>query len=188
MSRIENTALLLIDIQKGLDEHEFYGGNRNNLSAEENASRLLHHWRKSGGLVIHVKHNSTNPESPLYPGKPGNQFKEIVLPTPTEAVIEKNVNAAFIGTSLEEILRSNEINSVILVGLVTDHCISSTARMAANLGFDTTIVADATATFDRMGMNEQIIPAEQVHECALASLQGEFARVMDIDKVKKEHP
>jgi hypothetical protein len=51
--------------------------------------------------------------------------------------------------------------------------------MAGNLGFDTWLVADATATFNKKGLNGEYFPAELIHRTALASLQNEFATVVD---------
>ena len=41
----ENPALILIDIQKGFEDIQYWGGQRNNPEAEENASKLLELWR-----------------------------------------------------------------------------------------------------------------------------------------------
>ena len=52
----ENPALILIDIQKGFDDIGYWGGQRNNPEAEENASKLLNLWRKHSLPIFHVKH------------------------------------------------------------------------------------------------------------------------------------
>ena len=64
--------------------------------------------------------------------------------------MDKTVNSAFIGTSLEQRLRNLAVPGVVLCGLTTDHCVSTVIRMSANLGFDTWLVADACAAFDRV--------------------------------------
>jgi nicotinamidase-related amidase len=94
-------------------------------------------------------------------------------------VIEKRVNSAFIGTSLETDLRRAGCRGLVIVGLTTNHCVSTTARMAGNLGFATWVVSDATATFDRVGPDGALHPAEQIHAIALSDLHGEFATVVD---------
>jgi len=88
------------------------------------------------------------------------------------------VNSAFIGTDLKERLDADGIRTVVIVGLTTDHCVSTTVRMAGNLGFDVFVVSDATATFNKKGFGGQDFPAELIHDTALASLDGEFATVV----------
>lgn len=126
---------------------------------------------------------STESDSPLRPGQEGNEFKNEVLPIAGEHVEEKQVNSSFIGTGLEQYLRNNNINTVVITGLSTDHCVSTTTRMAGNLGFKTYIVEDATATFNRTLPNGQNFSAENVHAYALASLHKEFATVVTTEHV-----
>ena len=180
---MKNTALLLVDIQKGLDDLAFYGGERNNPNAEANCQKILTHCRNSGIQVFHVKHNSTNPESPLFKGKLGNEIKSQVFPKHQEPVIEKNANSAFINTNLEAQLRSQHIHSLIIVGLTTEHCISTTARMAANLGFDVKIVSDATAAFNKIGIQGEQYSAEVIHLTSLAALKDEFATIYNTEEI-----
>jgi len=150
-------ALLLIDIQKGLDNLEFYGGERNNPEAERNAGLVLEYWRKNQWPLFHVQHCSVTPGSPLTEGLPGNAHKDEVKPLPGEPVIKKNVNSAFIGTDLKERLDARAIRTVVIVGLTMEHCVSSTTRMAANFGYDTVLVADATAALKRPQSNQNTL-------------------------------
>lgn len=184
ISKTDRPALLLIDIQKGFDNIEYWGGQRNNPDAEENACELLVLWRKHQLPVFHIKHCSTNPNSPLHETNEGNDFKDLVKPIDPEPIIKKNVNSAFIGTDLKEQLDNLKITKLVLVGLTTDHCISTTTRMAGNLGFDTFLVSDATATFNKKGPEGQNFPAELIHATALASLHEEFATVVTTDFIK----
>lgn len=169
-------ALVVIDVQKGLDDPSL--GRRNNPDAEERISTLLAHWREAALPIFHVRHLSTEQDSPLRPGTTGSEIKDIVRPRPDEPVIEKNVNSAFIGTDLEARLRALDIDTVVITGLTTDHCVSTTTRMSGNLGFDTYLVSDATATFDRAGPGGKLHPAEIIHEIALVELHEEFATIM----------
>ena len=179
----DKAALLLIDIQKGLDEVAFYGVGRNNPQAEEQAAVLLERWRGLGLPIFHIRHSSQNPESPLHASKKGFAIKEEVRPGEGEPVITKNVNSAFIGTDLLELLKQVPTDTVVLVGLTTNHCVSSTARMAGNLGLQTYVVSDAVAAFDNKDLQGKPLAAEIMHQTALASIQEEFATVTDTDHI-----
>ena len=173
---IDQAALLLIDVQQGFDDPLW--GARNNPGAEENIAALLSYWRTCGRTVLHVQHCSIEPGSPLRHDHPGCSFKPEAKPNSGERIFQKSVNSAFIGTSLESELRAYGTRNLVIVGLTTDHCVSTTARMAANLGFETFVVHDATATFDRKGHDGRMYSAEQIHSTALASLHEEFATVI----------
>jgi nicotinamidase-related amidase len=178
---MKHAALLIIDVQKGFDD--LYWGTRNNPNAESNIVLLLAKWRKHGLPVIHVKHCSTNPRSPLRPELPGNEFKDEVQPLPEEKQFSKSVNSAFIGTGLAEYLRDHNISSLVIVGLTTDHCVSTSTRMASNLGFGVTLIADATATFNRKGYDGTLYSADEIHKINLASLNREFCTVRSTAEV-----
>lgn len=175
MNLSPTVALLVIDVQQGFDDPRW--GARNNPGAEQRIAELLEAWRATGRPVIHVQHLSLEPQSPLREDAPGHAFKIDALPMAGEPVFRKHVNSAFIGTGLETHLRSNGIDTLVLAGLTTDHCVSTTARMAGNLGFDVTVVEDATATFDRRDADGTHYSADLMHRIALASLHGEFATV-----------
>jgi nicotinamidase-related amidase len=185
ISKSDRPALILIDIQKGFDNVEYWGGQRNNPDAENNAGELLALWRKNQLPIFHIQHCSSTPTSLLNESNEGNEFKDVVKPIGEEPIIKKNVNSAFIGTDLKEQLDSAKISKLVIVGLTTDHCVSTTTRMAGNFGFDTFIVSDATATFNKKGLDGQNFSAELIHETALASLNGEFATVVTTDFLKQ---
>ncbi len=173
-------ALLVIDVQQGMDQVPL---GRNNPTAERHIATLLAAWRLARWPVIHVQHMSTEPDSPLHPDRPGNALKAEVRPEAGEPLFQKRVNSAFIGTGLEHHLRSRGLRSLVIVGLTTDQCVSTTARMAGNLGFEVLVVGDATATFDRTGPDGVRYPAEQMHRVELASLHREFAEVVSTSGV-----
>lgn len=181
---MSKTALLIIDVQKGLDDPSL--GKRNNPQAESNMALLLSQWRKRRLPVVHIRHCSVEPGSPLRPGLPGNAFKEEVQPLPGEKQFDKSVNSAFIGTGLDEYLRDQGISSLVIVGLTTEHCVSASTRMASDLGFDATLVADATAAFEHQGHDGVLYSANDVHNINLASLNGEFCSIRSTEEVLQE--
>jgi nicotinamidase-related amidase len=181
MSLASNTALLLIDIQQGLDDPRH--GSRNNPDAEKRIAELLAAWRESSRPVIHVQHMSVEPQSTLRPGLPGNDFKPEAMPIAGEPVFQKQVSSAFIGTDLESHLRANGITDLVVIGLTTEHCVSSTVRMAGNLGFNVTVVDDATAAHGYVGPDGIHYSGDLLHRTALASINGEFAAVRSTKEI-----
>jgi nicotinamidase-related amidase len=185
MRKSNRPALILVDIQKGFANIEYWGGQRNNPGAELRASELLSIWRTHQLPVFHIRHCSTIPTSLLHETNAGNAFNDLVTPLEGEPIIKKQVNSAFIGTDLQSQLDGAHITTLVIVGLTTDHCISTTTRMAGNLGYETYVVADATATFNKKGVDGQNYPAELIHETALASLHKEFATIVTTDFIKQ---
>lgn len=176
-----NTALIVIDVQQGFDDPKW--GRRNNPDAESNISRLISLWRNENRPVIHIQHCSVESNSPLRPDQPGVAFKQEAKPIKGEPIFKKSVNSAFIGTDLESYLRENDIEKIVIVGLTTDHCVSTTTRMAGNLGFKVLLASDATATFDRTGPDGEEYKAEDIFAIHLASLHGEFCKVVSTDSL-----
>lgn len=176
------TALLVLDMQKGFDDP--YWGKRNNPQAENNAFRLLTEWRRRQWPVFFSKHLSLDLQSPLYhKNEAGIQFIDLLAPKPGEQIFTKNVNSAFIGTELEIQLRQKQIQSVVITGLSTQHCVSTTTRMSSNLGFKTYLASDAIAAFDITDHRGVVHPAETVQELELAALHKEFAVIVTTDAV-----
>jgi nicotinamidase-related amidase len=183
------SALLLIDIQQGFDSP--YWGARNNPDAEDNAARLLAAWRRASAPVFHVRHLSTTPGSPLVGA--GAEIQPKVAPRDGEPLFEKSVNSAFIGTDLEHHLAHSSIADLVICGLTTPHCISTTTRMAANLGFGVRLAHDACAAFAANADStwaEGLAPPspQQIHDAAISHLHGEFARAMSTDAILSEGP
>lgn len=171
------TVLILIDWQAAFDHPTHWGSARNNPAAEANALSLLAAWRGAGRQVVHVVHDSADPASILRLDMPGGAPKAGFEPRAGEAVRSKRVNAAFIGTDLDAMLRRAGAAHLTICGLTTDHCVSTTARMAGNLGYRSPLAGDAWAAFARTGPDGVTHDAATIHATALASLHGEFATV-----------
>jgi nicotinamidase-related amidase len=172
-------ALLVIDMQLGFDDPRW--GRRNNPNAEAQGRRLLNHWRNSRRQVVVVRHDSIDPASPLCATRPGNALKPGFEPRDGDWLVSKRVNSAFIGTDLEARLRAAGIVALTLIGLTTDQCVSTTARMASNLGFATTVVEDACACFAQNATDGRKVTAETIHLAHITTLHTEFARVVRVN-------
>ncbi len=180
MNRLpESAALLIIDVQNAIDDPVWAKhGPRNNPGAEDNIAALLAAWRRSGRLVIHVRHESAEPGSTYRPGQSGCDFKPYAAPLDGEMVVVKHVNSAFIGTGLEDTLRAAGAHCLVVCGVITNNSVEATVRMAGNLGFDTRLVADAAFTFPRPDYAGTLRSADEVHAMSLANLDGEYCTVV----------
>lgn len=171
--------MLLIDLQRAIDDPVW--GQRNNLQAEDQLLRLITHWRTQEWPLIHIRHDSQDPNSPYRPGQAGNDFRSPTAPVEGETVIAKQTNSAFIGTDLETRLRKAGHTALVVAGVVTNNSVEATVRMAGNLGFATWLVEDACFTFGRKDWNGAWHSAEEVHAMSLANLNGEYCTVLTAD-------
>lgn len=178
------TALLLIDVQVGVDVLSHWGGptgRRNNPDAEANMLQLLEAWRKAKLQVAFTRHNSREAKSPLKFSLPTGAQKPGFEISPGEIVVEKDVNSGFIGTSLEVQLRRAGISRLVIVGFFTNFCVETTTRMSGNLGFDTYLIDDCCATTNRVGLDGIDREPELVHAMTVANLHGEFCTAIKIN-------
>jgi nicotinamidase-related amidase len=171
-------VLLLIDLQQAIDHPSW--GERNNPEADANLAKLVASWRARGWPVWHVRHDSVEAGSHYRPGQPGNDFRRGTAPLPSEKIIAKQANSAFIGTTLETDLKARGDLRVVIAGVLTNNSVESTVRMAGNLGFETYLVEDACFTFGRTDHRGAFRTADEVHAMSLANLDGEYARVVTV--------
>lgn len=170
-------ALIVIDIQKGFDLPAFWDGPRNNPNMETNALRLIDGWRQADAPVVMVQHMSRSSTSPFYPNTEGNAFKEGFSPQSTEKHVQKHENSAFVGTDLEVWLRREGIRDLAICGATTQHCVSTTTRMAENLGFNVSLVGEAC-----FAMHHGAYDSQTIHDVELNILNGEFATIVTVDE------
>lgn len=177
MADLQETALLVIDVQRAFEDADHWG-TRNNPECEANIAALIAAWRESGGPLVYVRHDSVEPGSPLAPGLPGNAFQEVVSGEP-DLLVTKHVNSAFYGDpDLHAWLGERGIASIAVCGITTNHCVETTARMGANLGYEVLFAIDATHTFDRTGPDGEVLTADELARATATSLHGEFATVV----------
>ena len=171
-------ALIVVDVQRGMLEREAAGERRNQPDAAARIADLLRAFRAARAAVVHVRHDSTEPDSRLRPGLSGHAVLDEAREVAGEPVLHKSTNSAFVGTDLEALLRRDGRSTLAICGAITNHCVETTARAAGNLGFDTLLVRDACWTFDRIGPDGDHHAAEDIHAMTLSNLHGEFARIV----------
>ncbi|MFD5146705.1 cysteine hydrolase family protein [Streptomyces sp. NPDC058401] len=179
-----NSALLIIDVQQGFDDAEFWGP-RNNPAAEGNIAALMDAWQETGRPLVLVQHASRTPGSVLAPDRPGYALKEFVAERAGRAAlhITKSVNSSFYGTpDLADWLTAQGVGQLVIAGIQTNMCVETTARMAGNLGYEVLVPLDATHTFDlaaEAGPDAARLTADQLATATAVNLQGGgFARIV----------
>ncbi len=182
MQRLEdNAALVIIDMQKGIDHPKL--GRRNNPQAELRIEALLSAWRRSARPVVHVRHISRSADSVFHPGQPGCEFQEAFVPLAHEHVVEKNVPDAFTATSLERWLTTRSIRQLVICGVVTNNSVESTVRSGGNLGFEVIVPADAAYTFDQNDLTGRHWSAEDIHAISLSNLAMDYATIVETGQI-----
>lgn len=176
---LRNAVLLPVDMQIGFDEPSWPP--RWNDQADKRGLALLAAWRISGQPILHVRHDSIDPQSTLRPDKAGNAFRPGFEPVDGESVISKSVNSAFIGTDLDLRLKRLGASAVVVFGITTDQCVSTTIRTGANMGWSMILAADACDCFDLPGQDGEIIAAAHVHKVHVATLGFEFCQLASTD-------
>ena len=172
-----HTALLLIDVQKGVDDLAYYAGptgRANNPEAKDRIRSLLTAWRGQGGRIAFTRHDSVEAQSPLKLSLETGQQLDGMEIAPGDISVSKSANSGFVGTSLELDLRRARIHRLVVAGFFTNVCVETTVRMAGNMGFDTYLVHDACSTMNRIGIDGTDYDPELVHALSVASMNGEF--------------
>ena len=172
-----NSALVVIDQQKGIDSPKL--GARNNPNAQIEISNLLSRWRELNRPIIHVKHRSMQVDSVFWPEQEGFDFKPEFLPRDNEHVIEKQTPCAFTHTNLQHLSIQHGITCVVVVGASTNNSVEATVRTGGCLGFNMIVIENACFAFakaDYFGVHRS---AEEVHAMSLANLNDEYALVVN---------
>jgi nicotinamidase-related amidase len=181
------SALIVVDVQEGFDDPSLIG-KRNNPDADRNIETIIKIWESAKRPIVVVQHNSISPGSVLNPSKPGNSLKPYVKRVHADLLVTKSVNSAFYGTpDLNQWLKSSDIHQIVIIGIQTNMCCETTARMAGNLGYDVIFVPDAMHTFDATGPDGVVISADAITRATVASLfDGEFAKIASTEEIIKD--
>lgn len=177
------TALLVIDMQKGMADRIAAGRALAVPDAEARLAGLLATARQRGLPVIHVHHDDPHPASPFRRGQPGAEPMPGVAPRPGETVLWKSASSAFSGTGLDTVLRRLDVSRLIITGAVAAFCVTSTTRAASDLGFEVILPRDALLAFDIGHIDGGRIDAQTVLDVTLSLLGADFAQVVTSQQV-----
>ncbi|MFC1725958.1 cysteine hydrolase family protein [candidate division KSB1 bacterium] len=173
----DNTALIIIDVQKAMDDPAM--GERNNPQAEKNIAKILKNWRETGRPVFHIQHVSWRKGSIYSEDSPGCEIKDFAKPHKDEPLIQKHFQSAFIGTELGQLLENAKLNNLIFAGFLTDQCVASTVEVANNALYNVFLVADACGTIDCPGYNGKLYKADDIHNQMLGNLQRDGVTILE---------
>ena len=177
------TALLVIDMQMGMEHRRIAGRPRANPRAESHVAALIATFRARGLQVVHVHHDDANPASDFHPGAAGHAPLPCAVPVAGEAVLHKTGSSAFAGTGLDAHLRRGGVGRIVVVGAVAAFCVTSTVRAASDLGFAVILPGDALIGFDLPAHDGERIDADTVLRVTLSLLGADFARLVTADQV-----
>lgn len=176
-----NTALLLLEIQ-----NDYFPNGRipleKSIEASTKAQAILQTYRDKKLPIIHSQHISTHPDATyLLPCTKGAEFYSAVSPLKGETVIKKHYPNSFKDTGLLNHLLKNQINHLVICGMMTQLTVEATVRAAYDLGFTCTVIHDACAA-RQLEFNHVSIPAQEVHYAFLAALQPIYATVLSSEE------
>ena len=173
MADLKNAALVVVDVQEAFEDDKYWG-RRNNPDCENNVAALIAAWRAAGGPIVFVRHEFETHDW---------AFKDVVSGEP-DLLVSKQVNSAFYGSpDLDAWLRERNLGAIALCGITTDHCVETTARMGANLGYEVLFVLDATHTFDRTGPDGAVMSADELARATATQLHEEFATIVSTSEL-----
>nr|BBH87434.1 isochorismatase [Thermosporothrix sp. COM3] len=171
------TALLVIDVQ-----NEYFAPHGkwvlpDSEKALVQVQQLLAAFREAQLPVVHIVHESLGTDAPVFRrGSVGAEMHPAITVQPEERVITKHVPGAFTQTPLEALLRSLDVDTVVISGFMTHICCDTTTRQASERGFSIFFAEDATAARD-MVLRGEVVPHNVVHEGTLATMTH-FATVL----------
>ncbi len=169
-------ALLIIDVQ-----NDYFPGGANELfhpyEAEKRIQELIAESRACGRPVVYIQHFNSPDDSFFLEGTFGAEISERIRPQAGDKVIVKRWPNSFLETELDAYLKSLQVDTLSICGMMTHMCVDTTVRAAMDYGYQVRLVADACATMD-LTLNGQIIPAETVQKAFIAALDGVFATIV----------
>lgn len=171
-------ALIIVDQQRA-DSYFPVFQKRNNPNAEMKMAQLLQAWRNQGLTIIHVRHISSDPDSPYAPGHPGVNFKPGFKPLANEHVTDKSISDAFLRSDLEGWLLKRSITQLVVFGATSDGAVEATVRTASNLGFTVWVPDDACYAFEKFSYDGIILDPSSIHTQAMTNLHHGNSTVVD---------
>jgi nicotinamidase-related amidase len=180
---IDASALLAIDVQDSFKAGDRWA-RRSNPHFEDNLQRLIAAYRAARLPVIFVLHSDEDEHFSV--DSPSYKLMDFLTPRPGEPLLHKTTRNCFTSTNLQQQLTARGVRRLIVTGIQTEQCCETTARLAADLGYDVDFVTEATLTFPI-----PLVPGERTGELGIEAiverteyaLRRRFARIVTVDDI-----
>ncbi|MDF8263490.1 cysteine hydrolase family protein [Luteipulveratus flavus] len=189
------TALLVIDVQQSFTVRPSWTAvSRPDIA--DRVARLVTHARAEQQEVVWVLHAEPGSGGPFDPDQGHVRLMDGLAPAAGEPVLTKTSRNAFTTTGLAQLLTQRGVDRLVITGIQTEQCCETTARVAADLGYDVDFVTEATATFpiahrdapaerdlDAVLADPTTLGAAAIEERTEYALAGRFARILTMEQV-----
>lgn len=180
---MSKTALLVIDVQ-----NDYFPQGKMELFCAEQAlkqvNRLEDSFIKNDQPIIYIQHIFNQENAPFFEaGTVGVELHSGLKTQSDSIVIEKHYPNSFFQTTLKAQLDQLGVEKLVICGMMTHMCVDATSRAAAELGYQPTIIAEATAT-RQLSYSDRTVQAEDVQTACLSAFQM-FSEVASIDDYLK---
>ena len=179
------SALVVIDVQESFRRRPAWQV-VSNPEIVSRVQRLVDAARAAGDLVVWVLHSEPGSGTVFDPERGLVRLVAELAPASGEPVLTKTSRNAFTTTNLAQILTERGIRDLVLCGIQTEQCCETTARLAADLGYDVDFVTDATATFPirhRDPADPRVLSTADIIERTEYALAGRFATIRTVKEL-----
>jgi len=169
-------ALLVIDVQ-----NEYFTGKLkvtypSPINSLNNILKAMDYAKENNMIIIVVQHTSLSGET-FVKGTNEWEIHPKILKKHYDYIIEKNKPSSFYKTNLEEILKKENIEGVVISGYMTQMCCDTTARVAFHKDYEVEFLSDATGTID-VENYVGIISSKKLHNATLIAQSLRFSHIL----------
>lgn len=188
-------AIIVIDVQESFRQRPNWAAT-SNPGIVAKTDRLVEAARRDGDLVVWVLHSAPGSGTVFDPASGFVRLMDGLEPRPGEPVVTKTSRNAFTTTNLQQLLTQAGVRELVICGIQTEQCCETTARLAADLGYDVAFVTDATGTFPiphrsadpgqslaELLADPATLGTDEIIERTEYALAGRFATIRTVDEL-----
>ncbi len=169
-------ALIVVDVQNEYVTGKMRITYPDVYESLANVGRAMDFAREYAMPIVVIQQSEPEDAVVFARGSDGFDLHDVVGERHRDVLLTKEMPSAFPETGLDAWLRARDVDTVVVVGFMTQHCVESTIRDAMHRGFDVEFLADAAGTLDLVDQ-AGARSAREIHETACVVLQTGFAAV-----------